>query len=232
MPKHMSGERLYQLAVSAINTTPKLAECSPQSLLSCVMKCSALGLEPSAVDGLGRCYILPYRNAKTQGYEATFIIGYKGLIDLARNSGKIKSISAHPVYAGDDFHYEFGLHEDLRHVPMDACDKTDANLTHVYAVAQFTDGGHQIDVMTKAEVDAIRKRSKASNNGPWATDYAAMAVKTVIRRASKTWPMSTQAREAVAADETTGGYEAMLTHDDVIPADAFDSAEEAVADGD
>jgi len=216
MPKHMSSERLFQLAVTSINSTPKLAECSPASLLSCVMKCSALGLEPSAVDGLGRAYILPYRNGKTKRMEATFILGYKGMIDLARNSGQIKSISARAVYKGDEFTYSYGLNDVLEHAPKDTCEKTPENITHVYAIAKFSDGGYHFEVMTKAQVDVIRKRSKASELGPWVTDYEAMAVKTVIRRASKMWPMSTQAKQAVESDGTDGGFTSMLEHDDVI----------------
>ena len=54
LPQNMSSERFFQLAVSAYNSEPKLAQCSTISVLSCVMKCAALGLEPSAVDGLGR----------------------------------------------------------------------------------------------------------------------------------------------------------------------------------
>lgn len=224
MPKHMNPERLYQLSVSAINQTPKLAECTPSSLLSCVMKCSALGLEPSAVDGLGRAYILPFYN---KGHmEATFILGYKGMIDLARNSGQILTIEAHPVYKGDEFDYRFGLNSDLTHVPHESCEKTPDNLTHVYAIARFKDGGYQFDVMTKAEVDNIRKHSKAGKNGPWVDWYEAMALKTVVRKASKLWPMSVAAREAVAADETTGGFEDIIDHSPVIETEAIEEEPE------
>jgi recombination protein RecT len=81
MPKHMSSERLFQLTISAINHEPKLMQADVATLLSCVMKCSALGLEPSAVDGLGRAYILPFRNKGKM--TAQFILGYKGMIELA-----------------------------------------------------------------------------------------------------------------------------------------------------
>ena len=207
MPKHMSSERLYQLAVSAINQTPKLAECSAPSLLSCVMKCSALGLDPSNVDGLGRAYILPFFNRKVGGYEATFILGYKGIIDLARKSGQLKSIHAQAVYRGDTFEFledEEGQHFKYR-PNMDAPHTPD-NLTDVYVSARLLDNGLVFEHMTKAEVDAIRKRSKSANNGPWVTDYEAMALKTVIRRAARYLPMSTEAQQAVAADETTPAY--------------------------
>jgi recombination protein RecT len=219
IPEHMSGERLYQIAVSTINTTPRLAECSAMSICSCVMKCAALGLEPSAVDGLGRAYIVPYHNKKTGGYEATFILGYKGIIDLARRSGDLKSIHAQAVYKGDEFEHwedETGQHfkfkaADVPHVPD--------NLTDVYCNAQLMSGGFVFETMSKAEVEAIRKRSKASTSGPWVTDYEAMALKTVIRKASKYLPMSVEAQSAVAADETTPDYSAVL-------APVFDEKEE------
>ena len=209
MPKHMSSERLYQLAVSTINQTPKLAECDSASLLSCVMKCSALGLEPSAVDGLGRAYILPFRNHGRM--QATFIIGYKGLIDLARRSGQLISIHAQAVYEGDTFdfwededgqHFKFKPNRDAEHTP----DK----LTDVYVSAKLGGGGKVFEHMTKAEVDSIRKRSKSANNGPWVTDYEAMALKTVIRRSARYLPMSTETQEAIASDETTPDYSGIL----------------------
>lgn len=211
MPKHMSADRLFQLAVSTYNQTPKLAECSVQSVLSCVMKCGALGLEPSAVDGLGRAYILPYRNGKTRTYEATFILGYKGIIDLARRSGQIASIHAQAVYKGDEFenwedetgqHFKFKRNRDAPHTPD--------NLTDVYVTAHFKDGGMGFECMTRAEVEDVRKRSKAKDNGPWVTDFEAMALKTVIRRAARWLPMSVEAQSAVAADETTPDYTGVL----------------------
>lgn len=202
MPKHMSADRMYQLALSAYNQTPELKQCSPQSVLGCLMKCSALGLEPSAVDGLGRAYILPYNNKKTGHKEAQLIIGYKGMIDLARRSGQIVDISARAVHEGDFFEYEYGVHEDIRHIPSPDYDGTQP-LTHVYVVAHFKDGGHYIDVMTKKEVDAVRARSKTSKFGPWATDYEAMARKTVIRRAFPYMPVSTEIQADVLSDERT-----------------------------
>lgn len=202
MPKHMNPDRMFQLAISCYNQTPKLNLCTPETVLSCLMKCSALGMEPSAVDGLGRAYILPFKNKNTGKMEATLILGYKGMIDLARRSGEIKDISARVVHAGDEFEYEYGLTEGLRHVP--STDPIDGRpMTHVYMVAHFKDGGHYIDVMSKAEVDSIRKRSKSPNNGPWVTDYEAMARKTVIRRAFPYLPVSVEAEGAVAQDDTT-----------------------------
>lgn len=206
----VSRDRMYQLILSTINRNPKLAECTPETVLSCFMRCTVLGLEPSDVDGLGRAYILPFYNGKKKHMEATFIIGYKGLIDLARRSGKIKDISARAVYDGDEFAFEYGLNETLRHVPK-ATDRTPEKLTHVYCVVHFVDGGHYIDVMTRSEIEGVRKRSKAANSGPWVTDYEAMAKKSVIRRSAPYLPLATQMLKAVASDETDGGFMDVIT---------------------
>ena len=68
-------------------------------------------------------------------------------------------------------------------------------------VITFKDGTKQCDVMTKGEIDAIRKRSRASGSGPWVTDYNEMAKKTVFRRLSKWLPLSAEIREVVEADD-------------------------------
>ena len=208
MPKEMSEQRLYQMYVSCINREPLLAECTVTSVLSCFMRCTALGLEPSNTDGLGRAYILPYGNKNLNGRkEATFMLGYKGMIDLARRSGELKSIHAQAVYKGDEFdvwedetgqHFRFHANANAKH--------SEGTLTDVYVNAQLMNGGFVFEHMTKSEVDAIRARSKAGNSGPWCTDYEAMALKTVIRRSFKYLPVSTTAAAAAASDETTPDY--------------------------
>ena len=206
LPANMSSERFFQLAVSAYNSEPKLAQCSTVSVLSCVMKCAALGLEPSAVDGLGRAYILPFNNKNTHNFEATFMLGYKGMLQLARNSGEIRDISARAVYEGDEFRYAYGLNEELVHVPMHRSNK----LIYTYCVANFKDGGHYFVVLSKEDIEKARHSSKARNGGPWVTHYDMMAIKTAIRRAFPYLPVSTQAQEAAASDETTPDYSNVL----------------------
>lgn len=232
---NLSPQRLYQLCLSTINREPTLAECTVESVLGCFMKCSSLGLEPSSVDGLGRAYILPFgnKNYKTGRKEATFILGYKGMIDLARRSGEIKDISARAVYEGDEFTYQFGLDERLHHVPAAKRGKT---LTHVYLVAHFRDGGHYINVMTREEIDAARKRSKAGNGGPWVSDFEAMARKTVVRRSFPYLPVSVQAQEAASVDEQTPDYSDVFhpiidsVTTPVIDAETADSDEQTAAE--
>jgi len=195
LPTHMNADRLARVALTECRKTPALLQCRPESLFGAVIQAAQIGLEPGGA--LGHCYLIPF------GKDVQFIVGYRGMIDLARRSGQIVSLEAHPVYAGDNFNCSFGLNSDLTHTPdWDNAHRANPdNLRFVYAVAKLRDGGVQFEVMSRAEVDAIRLRSKAGRSGPWVTDYAAMALKTVIRRLFKYLPVSIELQKAVVLDE-------------------------------
>jgi recombination protein RecT len=190
LPKHITAERMARVALTACQMTPALLDCDRQSLALSVLAASALGLEIG--NGLGHAYLIPFKG------KAQLIVGYRGMIDLARRSGQLSTIYARVVSKGDAFSYAFGLDDKLEHVPSL---ESAGEVTHVYAVAKLRDGGRQFDVMTKAEVDAIRKRSLSGGNGPWVTDYEEMAKKTVIRRLFKMLPVSVEMQRAVSLDE-------------------------------
>ncbi|WHY31620.1 recombination protein RecT [Bacillus wiedmannii] len=191
LPKHMDMDRMSRIALTTIRTNPKLLECSVPSLMGAVMSAVQLGLEPGL---LGHCYILPYKS------EATFIIGYKGMIDLARRSGHIQSIYAHAVYENDEFEYELGLHPQLKHKPSFG---ERGEFIGAYAVAHFKDGGHQMEFMPKSEIEKRRQRSAAANSSysPWASDYDEMAKKTVVRYMFKYLPISIEVQSQAQHDE-------------------------------
>lgn len=196
LPKHMDADRLGRIALTTIRQNPKLLECSIPSLMGAVMQAAQLGLEPGLI---GHCYLVPFYNGKLKQTDVQFIIGYKGMIDLARRSGHIESIYAHTVHENDEFEYELGLHPKLVHKPSTG---ERGEMEFVYAVAHFKDGGYQFEVFSKHDVDKVKQRSKAGANGPWKTDYEEMAKKTVIRRMFKYLPISVEIQQQVAEDET------------------------------
>jgi recombination protein RecT len=208
LPRHMTAERMARIATTEMRKVPKLGQCDPMSFLGAVIQCAQLGLEPG--NALGHAYILPFDKRekvggqwKTVRTEAQVIIGYRGMIDLARRSGQIVSIDARAVYEGDKFECLLGLDARIEHVPdwQNANRADPSKLRFVYAVAKLKDGGVQFDVMSRAEVEGIRARSKSADNGPWVTDFAAMAVKTVVRRLFKFLPVSIEIQHAVGLDE-------------------------------
>lgn len=188
LPKHITAERMARVTCTAILKTPKLAACQPESLLQALMLCSQAGLEP---DGRN-AHLIPY------GDQVQVIFDWKGIVARARDNG-VKNIAADVVCMNDSF--KFNRTSDglvFEHV----IDYKAKERGSVYAVYCIWKDGEQFDgeVMTKAEVDAIRERSKAKNSGPWVTDYNEMAKKTVIRRASKKWPLDAEFAEAINSD--------------------------------
>lgn len=204
LPKHMSPERMMQLAISTVNKNPKLANCSVESVLSCFMTASSLGLEPNDVNGLGQCYIIPY------GRTATFIPGYRGLIQLALNTGEIQSITVEVVYEGDEFDYALGDESYIKHKPSMTAEHKPENMVCAYCITRFNSGGIQRKVMTRSDIERRRKESQSGNrsDSSWVKWYEEMSKKTVLRAASKTWPMASeksQAFNAAMVSEGAGG---------------------------
>lgn len=201
LPKHMDMDRMSRIALTTIRTNPTLLECTVPSLMGAVMQAVQLGLEPGL---LGHCYLLPFnKNAGTKQNpqwvkEVQFIIGYKGMIDLARRSGHIQSIYAHAVYENDEFEYELGLHPKLTHKPSFG-DR--GKFIGAYAVAHFKDGGYQMEFMPESEIEKRRGRSKSKDFGPWKSDYEEMAKKTVVRSMFKYLPISIEVQTQAQYDE-------------------------------
>lgn len=192
LPKHLSPERIIQMAATTISRNPKIAGCTTSSLCGAVMQASILGFSP--VEALGYCYFVPY------GKEVQFQIGYKGLIELARRSGKIKSVYAEVVYEGDEFEYALGLEPTLRHKPTL---QGRGELLLSYAVCHFTEGGYNFVVLTREEIEKLRQRSpmqRATPSGAWATDYEAMAKAKALKQLSKYLPLNIDQVESIATD--------------------------------
>jgi recombination protein RecT len=193
LPKHLPAERFARVAITALTRTPKLAECTQASLMKCLLDLSAMGLEP---DGR-KAHLIPYRNKKNNTVICTLIIDYKGLVDLARRSGEISYIHADVVCENDEFAYSYGSGAHLKHTPAGI---NRGKVLHAYSFVKLKDGAEDFVVMNRDEIEAIRKRSKASNNGPWVTDWNEMAKKTVFRRHSKWLPVSSEFQEAIDKD--------------------------------
>ncbi len=113
LPKHVTPDRMARVALTALRTNKQFAECTPQSLLACIMQASQLGLEVNTP--LGHAYLIPRKNKGTM--ECTLLIGYQGLIELARRSGQVRALWAFPVYEGDVFKVAYGLKPNVEHEP-------------------------------------------------------------------------------------------------------------------
>ncbi len=198
LPEVITVERFTRMALSALNTTPKLRECTQMSFLAALMNAAQLGLEPNTP--LGQAYLIPYNNKGT--LECQFQIGYKGLIDLGYRNPNMQIISAQEVYENDEFIYELGLNPKLIHKPA-LKDRGEVKL--FYGLFKLTNGGFGFEVMSKNDIDQYAKeysKSFESSYSPWTTNYNSMAKKTVIKQALKYAPLQADIRRILSTDES------------------------------
>jgi recombinational DNA repair protein RecT len=165
-----------------------------------VLDSASLGLFP---DALGRSYLVPYKD------KCQLIIGYRGYMNLARRSNLVTSINAKVIRAKDEFLYEDGLDRKLVHKPFWGDDP--GEIVGAYCIARFSNGDFDLHAMSRRELDAIKNRSRAKS-GPWTTDFGPMCQKTVIRHASKMWPIYIEdlARAAELDDAVDTGRDQVI----------------------
>lgn len=192
LPKNVcSIDRFMRVLFTSMQKTPKLLSCTQESLFSAFMSCGQLGIEP---DGR-RAHLIPY------GTTCQLIIDYKGLVELALRSGLVSKIHADIVCEKDVFEYDLG---EIRAHKVDWKSER-GPMYAAYALVQMKDGATACAVMSKREIDGIRKRSRAGSSGPWVSDYDEMAKKTAFRRLSKWIPLSPELRTAIEVNDESEG---------------------------
>lgn len=211
LPAGMDAARFVRMVLTEMRNTPALMECSSGSLLGAMMVSAQLGLEPGGP--LGQAYLIPRWNNKLGMKEASFQLGFRGLVQLAARAGV--TLAARTVRGplddlpGDHFEWEYGTSEYLRHRP-----EIDTSRPSIawYAVAHFVDARPAMfTVIDRNVADRARAAGSAGDFGPWKDHYDAMAEKTAAIRLAKWLPLTTEAAYAVAADgAVVSGPEATL----------------------
>jgi recombination protein RecT len=195
LPEQFGVNRFIRVFLTAIRMNPKLGQCDMKSLLGAMMLSAQLGLEPNTP--LGLAYIIPYGN------QATFQIGYKGLVELAQRSGVYRRLIARPVDEADEFSYEYGLDETLKHVPTN---KPTGKKLYYYAVYELDNGGKSFTVWSYDKiVQHAKKYSKSyeKSDSAWQSAFDQMAMKTVLVDLLRYAPKSVEVARVVSADERT-----------------------------
>jgi recombination protein RecT len=192
LPQHLTPDRFARIALTALTRVPKLLECDKESVFKCMLQLSQFGLEP---DGRN-AHLIPFWNSNRKTFECQLIIDYKGLVDLAMRSGNVSYVHADKVCENDEFEFDKG---QVKSHKIDFKEPRGEPYAY-WAMVRNKDGTEQCEVMTRAEVDRIRARSKAKDSGPWQSDYDEMAKKTVFRRLSKWIQLSPEYRDALEAD--------------------------------
>ena len=182
LPSGVDTKRFTRLLTTYLRQNPALTDkskCHPASLYSAIVSIAQLGLCPE--NFLGQAYIIPFKG------KAQPMLGYKGMITLATKYAGVAEISAEVVYRSDDFKFSLGTNRRIHHEPNFEGVPKNSDITAFYATARFHDGTHKFAVLSKSDVDAIRKgAASARGSSPWDAYYAEMGKKTAIRRLFKT----------------------------------------------
>lgn len=169
-----------------------LQSCRPESVIRECLKAASLNLP--LVKTLGFAYVVPFKN------EPTFVIGYKGLIQLAQRTGQYLNINADVVYEG-----ELKSKNKLSGMIDISGQATSDKAVGYFAYFRLINGFEKTYFMTKADVEAYAKRYSPSYNAsfsPWKNEFDKMALKTVIRQLIKTYGiMSIEMQTALATDD-------------------------------
>lgn len=199
LPSFMRDKRdaFVRLAMVDIPRSPELrriAQDSPMKIVAAIMDQARLGLMSGP---LGHAYLVPF------GDEVQNIIGYKGLIELARRGGEVGRVDADVIYQDDTFIYVKGDAPKFEHTPnLLSTNRTPDKIIAAYAFAYAKDGSSLGGtVMPRMDVEAVRQSSKSKNSPMWTKHWPEAAKKTAIRRASKLWPMCIELQEALHAED-------------------------------
>lgn len=222
LPRHVGAERFVRCALTAINTVPKLAWCSQTSILAGLMQAAQLGLEVS--DVRGQAYLIPRQvSLKTDDgwrkeWQATFQLGYRGMIDLAARAGITVDVDV--IYENDTYDFQRGTDAKLHHRPTLG---DPGSPIAYYAVAHFADSRRPAFLlMSVAQVERHRDRfaQKDRDGNPpkvWVEHFDAMAIKTVIRRLLDKLPTSAELRQQVIEATAAADDAAPMPHLAVVP---------------
>ena len=189
------GNQFAASIVSLVNATPQLRNCAPNSVLAACMTAATLDLPIHPA--LGLAYVVPFKD------EATFQIGYKGLIQLAIRSGQYRFLNSCALYEGqlqrrDKLTGEIWLNHDA---------PDQGEVIGYVASLQLVNGFRHAVFWSRQEVEAHALRfskSYKSKTSPWQTDFDAMALKTVLKALLTKWGiLSIELQGAITSDGTT-----------------------------
>ncbi len=216
------GAQFVSSVISAVTNNPALQNCNQMSVLSCALEGLSLKLSPSPQ--LGQYYMVPFED-KERGSLATFIVGYKGYVQLATRSGQYRKLNVVPIKAGELIHYD-PLEETIEvKLIEDEEERAAAETIGYYAFFEYLNGFRKTLYWSRTKMEAHAKRyspnyvSDIKNNKSfsfWTKDFDAMACKTMIRQLISKWGVtSIEFQIALGIDNKAFSADGLLINTDI-----------------
>ena len=220
---------------SAVAINKDLQECDAGTILSGALLGEALDLSPSPQ--LGQYYLVPF---KDKGKVATFILGYKGYIQLAIRSGYYKKINVIELKEGELKKFDLMTEEIEVDLITDDEKRENAKTVGYYAMFEYLNGFKKAIYWSKDKMIAhadkyspaftkkgyelllagkVKQEDMWKYSSHWYKSFDDMAKKTMLRQLISKWGvMSIEMREAFEKDETIiredGTYQYVTEIDD------------------
>lgn len=198
LPKGIDPDRFIRTVVTAVQMNPKLLEADRRSLFGACMKAAQDGLMPD-----GREAVLNIYSTKVKGpngdYWADmvqFLPMVRGLLKAMRNSGEVASVDAAAVYERDHFRFVRGDDPRIEHEPYLGAEEA-GDVVAAYVIVKLVNGETHREVMSKRDIEKVREASKAPNGPGWSKWYDQFAIKSVVKRAYKLLPSSSDRLDRV-----------------------------------
>ena len=219
--------------VSMINDNPALQQAFYQSPMSVVKSALQAATYDLPIDPtLGYAYIVPFQNSVknddgswSKKYQATFIPGYKGLIQLCLRTGAYQCVpDAVDVREGELVSYD-RLTGDAKFNWIEDEDEREARPIVGYAgYFRLKNGAEKTIYMSKKQIEAHEKKNRKGRDmgKGWREDFDAMARKTVIRKLCGKYALMSIEYQNTADRDTMNLATALSQQDypdEVIPVD-------------
>ncbi len=198
VPSHVKIDRIVTAFRACAMDKPGLLQCTPDSIRIAFIRCVQSGLIP---DGR-QAHLIPYNGVVKLQYD------FKGIADLVRRSGEVKTIHCDVVYEADEFEFSFGDGQRLLHKPNTRT-KNRGQIWEAYSYVILKDGTSDFEVLTVDEVNKVRDGSqgyqsavrKKQTDNPWMLHWNEMAKKTAFKRHSKWLPLSADLKDKMIDDD-------------------------------
>lgn len=176
--------------VSLMNADSALMDAfhdAPVTIIQSALQAASFDLPINPA--LGYAYLVPFRNSKRNRMEASFIMGYKGMLQLALRTGVYKRINVVDVRAGELKSYD-RLREDIElEFIEDEDEREKAPIIGYVGYFQMINGMEKTIYMTVKQLEAQEKKFRHGNymSRGWKENPDAMMRKTVLRKLIGKW---------------------------------------------
>ena len=183
--------------VSLVNADSNMQQAfceAPMTVIQSALKAASFDLPID--QNLGYAYIVPFKNSKktadgswVKKMEASFILGWKGMHQLALRTGAYKTINVTDIRQGELISYN-RLTEEVE-VVFEEDDEKRETLPIIGYVGYYRliNGAEKTIYMTVKQIENHEKKFRKGDymGKGWKDDWDAMARKTVYRRLIGKW---------------------------------------------